>query len=82
MKEDFQIQLYCSMNNQKDPQKLILVTLITLLYTEKKILQMGENSADGPILWDGLMMDKMMRIFCDFLLYTFKINNYLREIRY
>jgi len=49
------------MQNQKVQQKLILETQTTLLSTEKKILLMVRNSADGQTLSDGPMMEQMMK---------------------
>jgi len=37
LKEDFQMNPYCNMQNQKDQLKLIWGILIILLYTGKKI---------------------------------------------
>jgi len=44
------MKAYCNMQNPKDQLKLTLVILIMQLFTEKKILQMERNSADGLIL--------------------------------
>ena len=65
LKEDFQMNPYCNMQNQKDQLKLIWGILIILLYTGKKILQMERNLADGQIPLHGLMMEKMMNLYFD-----------------
>ena len=61
LKEDFQMNPYCNMQNQKVQQKLILETQTTLLSTEKKILLMARNSVDGQTHSDGPMMEQMMK---------------------
>jgi hypothetical protein len=60
-KEKSQSKLCLLMINQKVPLKLTSETQITLLSTEKKILLMARNSADGQTLSDGPTMEQMMK---------------------